>query len=74
MIFSPVFSTKNCLIEDMISSLEIIIIVGMISKIALDRKTHQIKTIQTSNLSANKSRRAPKEDVFPVFLAMYPSK
>ena len=72
--FSPVLSTKNCRIDEIISSLEIIISEGTINKTELDKKTHQIKTKHTSNLSASKSSKAPKEVVVLVFLAINPSR
>ena len=60
----------NCLIEEIINSLEIIIRAGIASQIEGTKKTNHIKVIDISNLSANKSRRAPKEVSVEVSLAI----
>lgn len=64
----------NCLKDEMTSSLVIINIVGIIKKIDGFKKINHIRTTHTNNLSANRSRRAPKEVSLFVFLATYPSK
>lgn len=67
-------SLRNCLIEDITSSLVIIIIVGIaIINLGSNKRIH-IKTIDTNNLSLNRSIKAPKSVVEPVFLAIYPSR
>ena len=56
--------------EEIASSLETIIKQGRIIKNEFNKKAHQIKIKQTSNLSASKSKRAPKEVSVFVFLAI----
>tara|TARA_Y100000591_G_C21430419_1_gene496679 strand:+ start:398 stop:613 length:216 start_codon:yes stop_codon:yes gene_type:complete len=68
--FKPFSSAKNCLREEIISSLDIIIIEGIknVKDAVLYRS--QIKVRQINNLSAIKSNKAPIGEDVPVFLAI----